>query len=387
LWELSALEKLNSTTFDAVVIGAGIAGLATAVALVEKFDQQSQFKLAVIDPNLNTGHSFAANQPGIAMHPNLSADNNLLSQWTAWATQPAYQAITRAHDSFKTASVITARGRWRSAQTHSDIEYLQKIGRQFNQTVAAQFHCTWQADKGLLGALWLPNQLAIDPMALRQSWLDRLATANCVLINAPVSEIIFDSGSSRLHVNHWVESQKIFFCLSRGLHPLLSQAFGRVDPQRVLPVNHWSGSTQICSDAILSSQWGQTTVHNTQTNIALDAKRWVMPAVPQESQTKIFSGERWHAPDRMPYIGPAFDLRLSQAKLEKIAKNNLLPIEPLPNCFLNTAHNTRALVSAIAGAAVLTEAIGTPSPAIQRAIDPARYVRRGLNLARSVDHE
>ncbi len=372
------MEKRNSSSFDAVVLGAGIAGLATAIALIEKHGQASAFKLAVIDPNLNSGLLFAGNQPRIAMHPNLSADNNLLSQWTAWATLPAYRAITNAHDNLKTDPVITARGRWRSAQTQNDIDYLQKIGAQFNQTVGAEFQSVWQASKGLLGALWLPNQLTINPIALRQSWLNQLAAVGCKFINASVSEIVFNADNSQLKLNQWIEARQIFFCLCNGLHRVMGQALGPADPQRVLPVNSWQGSTTIISNPALSSFWGHTTVHNTQTNIAVDSTRWVVPAQSEAIQTSMHTGERWHAPDRMPYIGSVFDLRLTENQLEQIAKNDSIPIAQLPNCFFNTAHNTRALTSAIAGAAVLTAANSLPSKSIQRAIDPARYVRRGL---------
>jgi glycine/D-amino acid oxidase-like deaminating enzyme len=364
--------------FDVTIVGAGIAGLATATALYQRNSAQ---KIAVIGPVTN---DFASNQPGIASHPHFSKDHNLLSQWTAFCLRLNETALLKAAQS--DANVALARGRWQMAQSQAHGIELQQRAFVFNQNSRETFHAHWRAEVGHFGALWLPSAWGIAPEVLREVWLNQLLALGCVFIDAKVTHIqtgnpTLVSYSSNVDPNAFVSTQSVVICSPSALYQLVDQRQASLALTACLPLVQWPGQTSLEIDTEKSLQFGKTIVQTNSYAIPMQGNNWLVRDE-HETARKAFRGDRWHTPDRLPYVGAMFDAKAIHQQALRFAKNDQLQLPVLSNLFLNTAHGTRGLLSGIAGAAIITDLLlgeNTSLPkTLKNAINPDRYIRRAL---------
>jgi glycine/D-amino acid oxidase-like deaminating enzyme len=124
-----------------------------------------------------------------------------------------------------------------------------------------------------------------------------------------------------------------------------------------------------------------TTVQNESYAIPLGSNEWLVRDE-QEAATNPFRGDRWHTPDRLPYLGPMFDTDLIAREAMQLWKNDLLALPAVQNVFINSAHGTRGLLSGIAGASLVADmllGVNTSLPqTLAAALNPNRYIRRAL---------
>jgi glycine/D-amino acid oxidase-like deaminating enzyme len=374
--------------FDVAIVGAGLSGLATARSLL---GSRPSLKVAVI----GTRQNFASNQPAIATHPNFSLDHNFLSQWTAYALPLADDVLSDA--SMKNTAVCLARGRWQVAKDLTDARRIQALSAVFNGHVPERFYGQWQDKKADFGALWMPSAWAISPQYLRQVWEADLAQMQCQILDSRVTRFHWPNDpnllgtlflESSITAPVEVSAKALVLCNPSGLHGALG--FNEIDAG-ALPLVQWPGQSALVQLPDLRALYGKSTVQTTSFSIPMTNNDWlVRDESPQESTEhaslknadRKFLGDRWHAPDRMPFVGRMFDLHRIKAKPLQYVKYEKLPLPEMPHVYLNLAHGSRGLLGSIGGAAVVTQMLlGTNTclpEHLKLAVAPNRYVSRHL---------
>jgi glycine/D-amino acid oxidase-like deaminating enzyme len=371
----------NTVVFDVCIIGAGLAGLATALALYER---SRDLKIAIISPSSNDTQAFGSNQPGIASHPHFSKDHNLLSQWTTFSLP--YNEATLHKAFVSNPNIALAKGRWQVAKSTSDAQDIQARINTFNSHIAARFQAQWQAEMGKFGALWLPSAWAISPRVLQKVWQAQflsfggvfcIGNARSLLIKGNV-EVRFQNERS---TDDRLFSKKAIICSPASLHALVGEEAMNFSLTNSLPLIQWPGQSTVETAPQRTAIFGKTTVQNESYAIPLDDVQWLVRDDAERS-TQAFRGDRWHTPDRLPYVGHMFDTKAIDDSAMQIRKNDLLPLPEVSNVFLNTGHGTRGLLSGISGAAIVADLLlganTSLPPALANAINPNRYVRRAL---------
>jgi glycine/D-amino acid oxidase-like deaminating enzyme len=367
-------------------MGGGLAGLATALAL---FERKPELNIVIVSPphkKADIESAFASNQPGIASHPHFSKDHNLLSQWTAFSLPYNETALQKA---FKIdANVALARGRWQLAKTASDAFDLQARIAAFNAEVPQSYSAQWRADVGLFGALWLESAWAIAPAVLQQVWTKMLISYDCHFVNGHATEIqIGELGVIRYTDEHGnqghLTAMDAIICSPAGLHSLVDKKafFNVLKPENSLPLIQWPGQSQRQHCPERSANFGKAIVQMESYAIPLGELQWLVKDE-QEVALEPYRGNRWHTPDRLPYVGAMFDTTAIASNARRFSSNDLITLPSLRNLYLNTAHGTRGLLSGIAGAAIIADLLlgaNTSLPStLANALNPNRYVRRTL---------
>jgi glycine/D-amino acid oxidase-like deaminating enzyme len=375
--------KEHLHTVDVAVVGAGLAGLATALALLEK---QPRLRIAVLSPSedeVSTKHGFGSNQPAIASHPHFSKDHNLLSQWTSYCLPENDRVLNAAVE--VNPSIVIARGRWQLAKTPADAVDIRERIVVFNDNVAQKLHAYWHSDVGEFGALSLPSAWAISPLLLRTVWLEQLTKLGCEFIDGYAQKLAVDQQTSLQYkvgdVTKRIDAKNIVLCSPACLQNVLVNAFEGLNIQDCLPLVQWPGQSKIEVSVERSAMFGISTVQDESYAIALGDNEWL---VRDEAQTAAipFRGDRWHTPDRLPFLGPMFDTSFISANAKQFWKNDLLVLPSEKNVFINTAHGTRGLLSGIGGAAVVANMLlglnTSLTQSLASAVNPDRYIRRAL---------
>jgi glycine/D-amino acid oxidase-like deaminating enzyme len=385
--------------FDVAIVGAGLAGLASALAL---YKRQPTLQIAVLSPGLasmNQAFGFGSNQPAIASHPHFSKDHNLLSQWTGFCVPENDRALVAACE--LNPSSVVARGRWQIAKSHKHALDLQAQINIFNLKMLSEFHAEWRPSTGDYGALWLPSAWAIAPTQLQATWLQMLKQFNCQFFDVRVEGLRDESSDRSIslcsgvgHHQLSIEAEKVILCSPSSLYDLLDRKLRALPMQLCIPLIQWPGQSQIEISPERSAAFGYTTVQNESYAIPLGGNDWLVRDE-LEAGRIAFRGDRWHTPDRLPYVGPMFDANAVAASAVRFWKNDQLSLPMLTNIFINSAHGTRGLLSGIAGASVVADmllGVNTSLPqTLSNALNPARYIRRGLrqhfgNLQSSIEN-
>jgi glycine/D-amino acid oxidase-like deaminating enzyme len=369
--------------FDIVVLGGGIAGLATALAIYKK---NPKIQIALLGPDLNSQNftsGFGSNQPAIASHPHFSTDHNLLSQWTSFCVPLVDRILEAAF--IANPSLVVARGRWQIANCYEHAQKIQARIDAFNINVERQFQAEWRSKVGEFGAMWLPSAWAVSPAFLRQVWMRELSKLSCSFVEGNARMIEGDL-TVKIHYDaqgkpESIHAERIVLCAPAGLHTLLEHRFEEIPISGSLPLVQWPGQTQKEESLERSTKFGAATVQDESYAIALGSNEWLV-LDELETANNPFRGDRWHTPDRLPYIGSMFDSSSIADNAMKFWKNDLLKLPIRENVFLNSAHGTRGLLSGIAGGAVIADlllGVNTLLPqTLAAALNPNRYVRRSL---------
>jgi glycine/D-amino acid oxidase-like deaminating enzyme len=383
-----AFNHESTEIFDVAIVGAGLSGLATALSLLKS---SPTLRIAVIGPRAN----FASNQPGIATHPNFSLDHNFLSQWTAYTLPLADDVLSNA--SAVNNSVCLARGRWQVAKDLNDAQRIQALSAVFNAHVPERFHGQWLDTKANFGALWMPSAWAVSPKDLRQVWEAELTHMQCQILDSRVTKFQLPNGphstvtlflESSTSKPVGVSAKALVLCNPAGLHRALR--FNESDAC-ALPLVQWPGQSKLLQLPNLHALYGKSTVQTNNFSIPITNNDWlVRDESPQERTEHVdvenadrkFLGDRWHAPDRMPFLGRMFDLNKINTEPLQYLKYEKLPLPEIPNVYLNLAHGSRGLLGSIGGAQVITQLLlGTNTclpEHLKLAVAPNRYVARHL---------
>jgi glycine/D-amino acid oxidase-like deaminating enzyme len=387
-----------SQLFDVSIVGGGLAGLATALTLQEV---APELQVALVGPGGRFGAiDFASGQPAIATHPHFSLDHNFLSQWTCFALPIAETKLTLATKI--NSAVQLARGRWQIAQSKTDAQRLKALLDVFNQKVNASLAVSWVPEKTQFGAIFLPGAWAVNPQVLQQVWLSQLTVTRPE--NKPALNFVDDSVTDLYQDSHHIihvktllgqtVRSKVSVIAHAGLLQSLFRYHGNVSAEAAMPLTRWPGKSEYDSNRLQcdarKTQFGRAIVQGTSYALPLEGDDWLINSEAWEYSTQQFAGDRWHASDRLPYVGTMWDVE--RTIHEKVALSKY-PSRPLPKCsniFVNTAHGSRGLLGALAGAEVSAALVsdlllGTNSfvklelnASLCAAINPDRYIKRLL---------
>jgi glycine/D-amino acid oxidase-like deaminating enzyme len=379
---------------DIAVVGAGLAGLATALAL---YQRKPGSKVAVLSPGVTSplaNYGFGSNQPAIASHPHFSKDHNILSQWTSFCMPENDRLLSTTFEI--NPAIAVARGRWQIAQSTSHAIDVQIQMAVFNTHMSSKFHAHWHADVGSFGALWLPNAWAISPVQLQLTWMQLLKDQHCLFFDGYVTRLKSENTNSENTITidyledgvmRSISAEKAVLCSPSSLHGLLDSNelqlpnLLNLPLEKCLPLVQWPGQSQVELSPERSTLFGITTVQSDSYAIALGDNQWLVRDE-QETATVAFRGDRWHAPDRLPYLGSMFDIKAIASNALDFVKNDQLNLPTLANVVINSAHGTRGLLSGIAGASVAADMLlganTSLSQTLSSALNPNRYIRRGL---------
>jgi glycine/D-amino acid oxidase-like deaminating enzyme len=369
---------------DICIVGAGIAGLASALALLDRDPYLSVAVLSPVGQKSVLSTKFGSNQPGIASHPHFSKDHNLLSQWTTFSLRYNDAALQKAN--LLDPSITLARGRWQVALSALDALDIQSRIAIFNEHVETYFQTQWRAEVGHFGALWLPSAWAISPLQLQQCWVAKLHSLNCVFLDGLATKIIDGNRITVMYKTSTeqadqLSTKKVLLCSPSSLHALLDSETVCLALPKSLPMVQWPGQSIIETAPARSMLFGRTTVQNESYAIPMSNNEWLVRDE-SEQATNAFRGDRWPTPDRLPYVGAMFNIEAIESTALRFAKNDLLPLPQCDHIYLNTGHGSRGLLSGIAGAAIASEMLlganTSLTPALANALNPNRYVRRAL---------
>jgi glycine/D-amino acid oxidase-like deaminating enzyme len=381
---------LTLQLFDIAIAGGGLAGLASALALRKI---APQLRVVLIGPGGRSGaKDFASHQPAIATHPHFSLDHNFLSQWTCFALPLADSSLTEATN--KNPAVQLARGRWQIAQSEADAARLKTLLSVFNQKVIASQAAMWMADKTQFGAVWMRSAWAVNPSVLQQVWLSELTDTE--FIDDSVTALYKDADNTvclKTALGQKIQANLAIIAYA-GLLPTLFKFEGNISADAAMPLTRWPGHSEYDANRqqceVRTVQFGRRIVQTKRYALPLEGNDWLINGHGSEYTTTQFAGNRWHASDRLPYVGTMWDV--DQTIIEKIALAKY-PSRDLPrykNILVNTAHGSRGLLGAIAGAEVSATLasdllLGTNSfpklglsASLCAAINPDRYIKRLL---------
>ena len=375
-------------SYDVVVIGTGLAGLASALELARR----NIGRIALIGP-IAGYESFASSQPAIATHPHYSADFNRLSEWTATACQAANKELLRAA-SIK-PSLVIGRGRWTIPASESEARKLRSAAHRFNQNAPNCEHNEWHEQTISLtiapyGALFAPSAWVIKPLVLQRLWLDEFFQLGGVAIDAHVQAtmplVVTDQAEGVWNIQHHdhpaIESSKIVLAVPK----LIEQFAGPY-----MPISNRPGVSETINQPELTEHFGQSAVRLSAYALPFEAatKTWLSPSLSSSIYSQstsvqgIYAGDRWSAPDRLPYVGQFIDTEAIQKIESQLLRYERMPIPALENYFVNSAHGSRGLISGILGAQVVADLIASVplslSTRLQQSSSSQRYVRRVCN--------
>ena len=393
---------------DAIVIGAGMAGCASAAALARR-----GWRVQLLERGPGVAAE-GSGQPALADHLHLSPDDNPLARLTRAALVNAPRAAA--------ARPI---GRLALAQRPEKLdlqrEMLAKLGfppeyaRAVDRAEASEL-----AGVALRqGGVWLPACRSADPQRLCAEWLESAGDMVSARYGASVASV-------ERRGDEWIASDAHGGELGRA--PVVVLASAGEPPVLAglgaLPLRRVRGQTTVVSDPGLArlrtvlggdayacplpdgrvlagatfddGQCMQPDRNADLSNLRRlsrllaeprDSHDWAETMLPWTSPGTV--GFRYVARDRVPLIGAMPDTRLSGRAAAEFTRNDRLPIPSLDGVYGCFGYGSRGLLWATLGAEVVGAALeGEPGPLetdLLRALDPARFLRHHLRRGRPRD--
>ena len=393
---------------QAIIIGAGLAGLATAWALVKR-----GWKVELLDRHADIAAGASGNPAGLLM-PRLSLEENLDSRFYLNAYAYAIrcldqlQSITRDQFWFKTGNlqVETADRLRRMCASHQfSREFIRSIGGDSTKAIAGidlNTEALLLVDAGWINVRLLCESLrraCADAVTVRQMtvvdirlydgvWrvMDEqnktvLTTACLVMANgaqvrqcAPLHWLPVESARGQLTLVPQTEASRSLRCAISGERYITPAYAGR----------HVVGASYRRNDDATS-----LSVCEQQANI--DAINRLAPGLLDEhSELDGRVSIRAVSKDRVPIVGCVPDRDVFEQDYQDLHHGKPARRYPkgryLPGLYLSTAHGSRGLSSCFISAELIAALVcGEPTPVDKAIVDylnPARFIIRQLKRAR-----
>jgi tRNA 5-methylaminomethyl-2-thiouridine biosynthesis bifunctional protein len=402
-----------------MIVGAGLAGCSIAAAFEAKGYQVSIVDQhdAQIDPQIDAkSPAWPQQQPAVAAHVHLAADDNLLARLTRAALALCGQHVGE----LRRPGRLALDGPDPAQQEHSN-RMLRNLPAQFARYVVPDEAADIAGTRVSSGGIWLPDMplrvsadqprirpassqhvlacvqriehhngqwLAFDPndnqiagaprVILATGSLPTLATLSGCLPGADASGLVVAGQSSRLSAP--VDSLRTVVSGKRYVVPLpdgdwLIGASYRTGKTGIHPSRFTPGSAPILNDdnagnlAVLPTLFDGANGFNIR-------------------DVTGYAGYRVMLPDRLPMIGPAPDVAAIRMQYSALTKNDRLALPVLPGVYLATGFGARGLLWSALAAEVMLDLFERRVPVLETdlmaAISPDRFLRRSLRRLQQV---
>ncbi len=388
---------------SAVVIGAGLAGAASAHALARR-----GWSVCVVD-SAPPGSGASALPWGL-MHPQFAVDDNLLARLTRAGSAATARALERVapqgaqaglavwqRDGFFQVVDPADAERWRTALA------ALRLPREYVEWLSAEQAARRLGVAPAREGLWWPDGRLVSPPHWIRALLDD-PSITCVQAAADSLERDGDDWLVRETRGEQVARARLVIVAAAGESP-------RLIASKMLPFQSVPGQvTFVRSDALQSLQAGlggdgtllrapdgRLAVGATYetpigaANAPLDermasrsnlARLERLLAVPVDARVEgRHGGVRCVARDRLPYAGPVAD-EAAALESEQLRGAHLEDLPRRPRLFTSFAHGSRGLTFvALAAELIAAQAEGEPLPierALADAVDPGRVLLRRL---------
>jgi tRNA 5-methylaminomethyl-2-thiouridine biosynthesis bifunctional protein len=390
---------------EALVIGAGLAGCATAASLARR-----GWRVRVLERRAGAAAE-GSGQPVLADHLHLSPDDNPLARLTRAALLNAGE-WSAARPIGRLALAEKPENRELQRAMMARLGFPQSYARAVERDEASEL-----AGVSLRhGGVWLPLCRVADPARLSAGWLDTadgllrarydatvarlerhgddwlaIDPSGDELDRAPVIVLAVAGEASALAAADSVALRRV-----RGQTTFLSS--GAIGPLRTVlggdayacPLDGGgvlAGATfdeghdlEPTRDADLSNLRRLARLLTAPS----DAEGWVETALASARPGEV--GFRHVARDRLPLIGAMPDERAVRHSAAELVRNDRLPLPLLEGLYGAFGYGSRGLLWATLGAEILAAALdGEPAPVesdLLGLIDPTRFVRRLLRRGR-----
>jgi tRNA 5-methylaminomethyl-2-thiouridine biosynthesis bifunctional protein len=397
---------------EAIVIGAGIAGCATAAALHKR-----GFKVTLIDRHGLPGQEASGNPQGI-LYPKLSVEDSPLALFGRHAlcySEHFYRAYWQSGLPGSQCGVLVLPENAKDLAEFPAIAQRYKSAPELVQLVqgeALNNHCGVQL--GAATGLFFPSLGWVQPPAVCR-WL----TQGIPVIEGNVAELVRDESADCWQLLDArggiiasapavvIAASANAMTFSQCQHLPLRRIRGQISAVPQTPASHYLRSV-ICGAGYLAPAHGglhtlgatydiddtDTTLRpgdhqrNLATLAATDAQLATLLEVENLASEQLpgRAGIRCTTPDYLPIVGPAPDEAAFRQRFADFCRNAKADI-PQPGCYLpglwlNCGHGSRGLTYAPLAAELLAAQIVGEVPPLPRdltfALNPARFLVRQL---------
>lgn len=421
---ITPTNESNTHCYDAVIIGAGLAGITTASSLAEK-----GLKVAVIDKN-NQAVMGASGQTQLALYVKLPTEINKTSDFISHSTffsQRYFDTKQRQHanKSFwhKTGLLQLA---WNNKEQERQSKFLQQ---DYYPSSFVRSVCQVEASKlsGVrlnCGGLWFENSGWLEPKVFSEVILDHPNIK--MLTKSKVKEIewcetkniwttFYESTLNSRVESVSIQSKNVIIANSNDAKNLIQFEHLPTKPLKGQVTSIYSTSfaqskTVLCGEGYLCppiNNWHHfgatfdlknkdetTSLEGSLKNMA-SIQKWLPSWLPIQTDARALSdkneltanaGLRCTTPDYMPIVGraPNYNKMLTRfSGLRKDAKSCANRYgEYYPNLYINVGHGSKGTVTTPIAAELISSLIaGSANPFSNNQLDtlaPARFIIRHL---------
>lgn len=393
---------------DAIVVGAGLAGSAIALALARR-----GWRVELLERRAGPATEGSA-QPALADHLHVAPDDNPTARLTRAAllrSRADVGGIRWRDDPAEFSGRLVLAGGAHDAARQADLCARLDAPSDWIRALDADAASAVAGLRIAHGALWMPMCGAADPHASVRRWIDAGGDALRVRAGVVVDRLERDGTTWRAHGPGGApiaqapvvvlaaagESARLARCATLAMRRVRGQstmlAPGALGPLRaVLGGDAYAcalpaGGTLIGStfddgeDLAPDPEADASNLRRLARMLELDAEALARGAASGPA------GHRWTARDRLPLVGPLPDEDAARALADELARNDRLPLPRQPGLYTACGFGSRGLLWSVLAAEVLADAIdGGVAPVeadLLDAVDPARFLRQRVRRRRA----
>ncbi len=409
------IPESNNDKKHAVIIGAGIAGITTAWALINR-----GWQVELIEKHNEIAKEASGNPVGVLL-PRIDLDDSAEGEFYAAAYFKALREIkkiTQLDNDFdwNQSGVIQLSSSYRIKKQIDNLDCAQELAQIVNAKKASDL-CGIKIKEA---ALFYPQAAWMSPVKLCKKLIDLAGDKIKLHLNAEVKKVVREN-------NQWQLYNKEDQLITKTKALVFANAIAAKETQQTswlslqyvrgqisyLPVNKKSKNIRmpICHDGYVIPQYnGQhiigatfkpanksTVIDVTEHKENMASLNQWLPDVFDIDENKIEGRAALRAvtPDRMPLVGPVASLKQLNNEYADLQKGKPAAkysnAEYLPGLYINVGHGARGLTSCFLSAELIAAQLNNEalpvSDRVQNALHPSRFIIRALKKGKLFSQE